>query len=116
MLPLSKNQKSGHNTINGQYDVKEKYKNNHKLMLLIIITQKNIMKRIITMKLLMYPILFTIILALIIFQVGCDDGNDALVSDFFNETEDWGNDNDSGWNNLEDVEDKTKEFDFSIAR
>ncbi|PKY52341.1 hypothetical protein RhiirA4_469916 [Rhizophagus irregularis] len=42
-----------------------------------------------------------------------DDGNDALVSDFFNETEDWGNDNDSGWNNLEDVEDKTKEFDLA---
>jgi hypothetical protein len=59
------------------------------------------------MKLLIYPILFTIILALIIFW-----GNDTLISDFFNKTENWNNDDDNKWNNLEDVKAKTKEFDL----
>uniref|UniRef100_U9TYI6 Uncharacterized protein n=1 Tax=Rhizophagus irregularis (strain DAOM 181602 / DAOM 197198 / MUCL 43194) TaxID=747089 RepID=U9TYI6_RHIID len=44
-----------------------------------------------------------------------DDGDDALVSDSFNETKDWGNDDDSAWkswNDSENVEDEIKEFDL----
>ncbi|CAB4408168.1 unnamed protein product [Rhizophagus irregularis] len=44
-----------------------------------------------------------------------DDGDDALVSDSFNETKDWGNNDNSGWESWddpEDVEDETKEFDL----